>query len=342
MSTISVHADGQIATDVVVADDAVASFALPERAAREQVVVLAQPGEARSVARRVVANIPYDVSMIELPDRDAAKTWSVVADIQHQMAELGMGRHDTIVGVGGGAATDVAGFVAATWMRGIEAVYVPTTLLAAVDAAVGGKTGINLAGKNLVGSFAHPTRVVVDTAILDALPLAIKREGWSEAIKTGFIADEELVRIFEQNPENPPTAEIVERSIRVKAEVVSADFKEGGRRKILNFGHTIGHGVEFAQGCSHGEGVAIGMVAAAAISRERFGWDYPMAETLGALGLPSAATAHREDVDRLVHLDKKRTAAGIGMVLLSDIATPEIVTVTDAELAIGYEAIALA
>lgn len=341
MTTFQVTAHGRVATEIFVGPGVSEGPILPERQDRRKTVFLAQPGVPLALAQRLSGRLGGAGTTFEIPDRDEAKRWEVVAQIQADMADLAMGRHDTVVGVGGGAATDLAGFVAATWMRGIEAVYVPTTLLGAVDAAVGGKTGINLGGKNLVGAFAHPSRVIVDTDLLDQLPLAIKREGWAEAVKTGFIADPQLVRIFEESPGNPPTAEIVERSIGVKSQVVSEDFTETGRRMILNFGHTIGHGVEFAQRLSHGEAVSIGMVAAAAISKERYGFDYPMARTLESLGLPTAASADRAAVERLIWLDKKRDAQGIKMILVSGIGQPHIDYVTADEMAVGLAAIGL-
>ncbi len=342
MSRFEVIAGGELATEVVVGPGQTHEPVLRERSGRRQVVVLTQPGIPRSIADRVIAQAQCQHTVIELPDRDAVKRWEVVADVYASLADIGVGRHDTIVGVGGGALTDVAGFVASTWLRGVEAVYVPTTMLGAVDASIGGKTGINLAGKNLVGTFSHPTRVVVDTDVLDSLPIEIKREGWAEAIKAGFIADPAIVELFEASPEDPPTIEIVERSIAVKIDVVNDDFRESGRRMILNFGHTIGHGVEIAQGISHGHAVAIGMVAAAELSSRKYGFDYPMRETLAALGLPIVADTERRRVEELIWLDKKRDAQGLKMVLLQAVGSPSIEYVTADDLATGLSAIGLA
>lgn len=342
MSKFEVTANGRVATEILVGPALVDEPVLPVRSGRQQAVILTQPGMPRAIAERVAASLDEPRTILELPDRDEAKRWEVVAELYEALAGLGVGRHDTIVGVGGGALTDVAGFVAATWLRGIEAVYVPTTMLAAVDAAIGGKTGINLAGKNLVGAFAHPAKVVVDTDVLDALPLTIKREGWAEAIKTGFIADPDLVQLFVDSPEDPPTEEIVRRSIAVKADVVSEDFTETGRRMILNFGHTIGHAVEIVQGISHGEAVSIGMVAAAELSRDKFGFVFPVKATLASLGLPVVAEADLKAVEHLVWLDKKRDSAGLQMVLLAQIGVPQIVHVTADDLALGLAAIGLA
>ena len=341
MSRFEVLTNGVLATEVVAGPGLAAQPVLPDRSGRHQVVVLTQPGTPRMIADGVAATLEVEHTIVELPDRDGAKRWELVAELYESLARLGVGRHDTIVGVGGGALTDVAGFVASTWLRGIEAVYVPTTVLGAIDAAIGGKTGINLAGKNLVGTFTHPARVVVDTDVLDALPVGIKREGWAEAIKAGFIADPDLVSLFEQFPENPPMGEIVDRAIAVKVDVVNGDFRETGQRMILNFGHTIGHGVEIAQGISHGEAVAIGIVAAADLSRRKYGFDYPMRDVLSALGLPVSSTADRRQVEELIWLDKKRDANGLKMVLLEDVGSPRIDYVTPDEVALGLAAIGL-
>ena len=170
---------------------------LPASEHREKAVVIAQPG-AMATARKVVERLVSEAHahLIEVPDREEAKTLETLGILYARLADLNVGRHDTIVGVGGGATTDLAGFAAATWLRGIESVLVPTTLLGAVDASIGGKTGINVLGKNLVGAFWHPSRVVISTDVLVSLPEELLREGSAEAVKAGFIADPRLVEIF--------------------------------------------------------------------------------------------------------------------------------------------------
>jgi 3-dehydroquinate synthase len=251
----------------------------------------------------------------------------VLAEVYRWLAEVGIGRHDTVVGVGGGAVTDLAGFAAATWLRGVESVLVPTTLLAAVDASIGGKTGINIGGKNLVGAFWHPAVVLVDLDVLDRLPEVVRREGLAEALKAGLIADPNLVDLFEEHGEAAPLDLIVPAAIRVKAEVVLADPRESGRRAILNYGHTIGHGIEIAAGMSHGHAVAVGMVAAARASALRlgFGEESRQNDLIASLGLPiSAPPVDATTVRRLLQQDKKRDAAGLRMVLLREIGRPEV------------------
>jgi 3-dehydroquinate synthetase len=316
---------------------------LPERPDREQAVVITQ-APVRAIAERIIGRLGIDRAVvIEVPDRDDAKTWPVVADLYDRLAELNLGRHDTIVGVGGGAVTDLAGFVAATWLRGIEAVMVPTTVLGAVDASIGGKTGINHAGKNLVGAFAHPRRVVIDLDVLDDVPLDLRLEGAAEIVKAGFIADPAILAEYRRHGIDAPLDVVVPRAVAVKAEVVGEDFREGGRRAILNFGHTIGHGIESVARIPHGFAVSIGMVAAGAVSASRYGFDGgELTELLGAIGLPiaSAGTSRQAVLDKVAR-DKKRTAAGVRMVLLRAVADVVVEPVDSDELDLGLRAVGI-
>jgi len=307
---------------------------LDERSSRSNVVVLTQPG-AELVARRCAESLRADGYVTEvrvLPDREAAKTWSVVADVHGWLAKKNIGRADTIVAVGGGSLTDVAGFIASTWLRGIEAVYVPTTLLGAVDASIGGKTGINLAGKNLVGSFSHPASVIIDLDVLDEVSDHVQREGWAEIYKTALISDLALLDLLHKGGLRTPLDSVVARCVEFKAEVVSEDFREQGRRAVLNFGHTIGHAIEFASQCSHGEAVSVGIVAAAAISKQRYGFDIDVRSGLSAFGLPVSATAEESRVRELLALDKKNDSDGVRMVLLRKVGDPIVDHVTNSEI----------
>jgi 3-dehydroquinate synthase len=329
----------------ILVDRGLPSRLLPERDGREQAVVISQ-APVRRIADQVIERLRSElgaVHLIEVPDRDAAKTWQVVGGLYDDMARLNIGRHDTVVGVGGGAVTDLAGFVAATWLRGIEAVMVPTTALGAVDASIGGKTGINHAGKNLVGAFWHPRRVLVDLDTLDAIPLPLRLEGAAEIVKAGFIADPVILDEYRRHGISAPLDVVVPRAIAVKAEVVGEDFREGGRRAILNFGHTIGHGIESVTGIPHGYAVSIGMVAAGAVSAGRYGFDGgSLTELLASLGLPiSSAGTSKEAVLDKVARDKKRTAAGVRMVLLRSIADVVVEPVTTDELDLGLAAVGI-
>ena len=215
------------------------------------------------------------------------------------MGRIGVGRKDAIVSLGGGAATDVAGFAAATWLRGVDIVHVPTTLLAMVDAAVGGKTGINTdAGKNLVGAFHQPAAVLVDLATLETLPRNEIVAGMAEIVKAGFIADPVILDLIEADPEAAlePTGtvlpELIRRAVAVKAEVVAADEKESQLREILNYGHTLAHAIERRERYQwrHGAAVSVGLVFAAELGRLAGRLDDDTADRhraiLSSLGLP--------------------------------------------------------
>ncbi|MFF2703607.1 3-dehydroquinate synthase [Streptomyces cyaneofuscatus] len=234
---------------------------------------LAETGEA---VRQDLADQGYEAIAIQLPNAEEAKTVEVAAYCWKALGQTGFTRTDVIIGIGGGATTDVAGFVAASWLRGVRWIAIPTTVLGMVDAAVGGKTGINTAeGKNLVGAFHPPAGVLCDLAALDSLPVHDYVSGMAEIIKAGFIADPVILDLIEADPQaartpaGPHTAELIERSIRVKAEVVSSDLKESGLREILNYGHTLGHAIEKNERYKwrHGAAVSIGMVFAAELGR---------------------------------------------------------------------------
>ena len=234
------------------------------------------PEIARPVCARPVRRPATTWSPLPVPDGEQAKTVEVAAELWSALGRYGITRSDAVVGVGGGATTDLAGFVAATWLRGVQVVLVPTTLLAMVDAAVGGKTGIDTPeGKNLVGTFLPPAGVLCDLATLAGMPRADYVAGLAEIIKGGFIADPTILMLIEDDPEaagtpeGPHTRELVERKIQIKADVVGADLRESGLREILNYGHTLAHAIERVEDyrIRHGEAVAIGMVYAAELSR---------------------------------------------------------------------------
>jgi 3-dehydroquinate synthetase len=319
---------------------------LPIRDGRQRVAILTQPG-ATHIALEVASRLRGDdlqVEVIGLPDRDEAKTLAVAESVYQGLARFGLGRQDTVLGVGGGSVCDLAGFVAGTWLRGVEAVHVPTTLLAAVDAAIGGKTGVNLAGKNLVGVFWHPTRVIVDVIILDHLPATLRREGLAEALKAGLVGDADLFELLARDGEDAPLEEVVSKAAAVKARVVGEDQRESGLRAILNFGHTIGHAIEYASPLSHGECVAVGMVAAGHISehRLRFPGLERMVDAIAGLGLPIEVDGlDRARVEDLLRHDKKRDAEGLRMILLRAFADPVVEHVDDQDLDIGLGAVGL-
>ena len=245
---------------------------------RHKVAILHQPvlAQTAEAIRAHLAERGIDAHRIEIPDAEAGKELPVVGFIWEVLGRIGLGRKDAVVSLGGGAATDVAGFAAATWLRGVDIVHIPTTLLGMVDAAVGGKTGINTdAGKNLVGAFHQPAAVLIDLATLETLPRNEIIAGMAEVVKAGFIAEPEILDIVEADVDaatDPTTAEFrrcLELAIAVKARVVGEDFTEQGLREILNYGHTLGHAIEHAERYQwrHGAAVAIGMMFAAELSR---------------------------------------------------------------------------
>ncbi|CAJ1583424.1 3-dehydroquinate synthase [[Mycobacterium] wendilense] len=295
--------------------------------------VLAQTAEA---IRSFLADKGIDAHRIEIPDAEAGKELPVVGFVWEVLGRIGIDRKDAVVSLGGGAATDVAGFAAATWLRGVSIVHVPTTLLGMVDAAVGGKTGINTdAGKNLVGAFHQPRAVLVDLATLQTLPRNELVAGMAEIVKAGFIADPVILDLIEADPEaaldpaGTVLPELIQRSIAVKAEVVAADEKESALREILNYGHTLAHAIERRERYRwrHGAAVSVGLVFAAELGRLAGRLDDDTADrhraVLTALGLPVSY-----DPDAFGQLleymagDKKNRAGVLRFVVLDGLAKP--------------------
>ncbi|MGW9439567.1 3-dehydroquinate synthase [Streptomyces sp. NPDC055607] len=309
-----------------------------DRAKRVAVIhpeALADTGEA---LRADLTDQGYEAVAIQVPNAEEAKTAEVAAYCWKALGQTGFTRTDVVVGVGGGATTDLAGFVAATWLRGVRWIAVPTTVLAMVDAAVGGKTGINTAeGKNLVGAFHPPAGVLCDLAALDSLPVHDYVSGLAEIIKAGFIVDPVILDLIEEDPQaartpaGPHTAELLVRSIRVKAEVVSGDLKESGRREILNYGHTLAHAIEKNERYKwrHGAAVSVGMVFAAELGRLAGRLDDATADRhraiLESVGLP---LSYRGDqwpkLLETMKVDKKSRGDLLRFIVLDGLAKPTV------------------
>ena len=278
MTVTTIGVGGERPYQVVVGDGVLAQLPslIGARAGNVVVIHAESLGEVAAVACQSVAAAGRTVRAEPVPDGEAAKEIGVAARLWSRLAAAGVGRDDAIVAVGGGAVTDLAGFVAATWLRGVRIVLVPTTLLGMTDAAIGGKTAINTAeGKNLVGAFYPPAGVIADTGVLASLPPAEYASGLAEVIKAGFIADPVILDLIEADPQaaakpgGPHERELIERAVAMKAGVVAADLREAGAREMLNYGHTLGHAIERVENYSmrHGEAVAIGMCFAAALAR---------------------------------------------------------------------------
>jgi len=278
----------------------------------------------------------FEVIRAPVPDGEAAKTVEVADGLWSLLGRRAFTRSDAVVSLGGGAVTDLAGFAAATWLRGVRVVHVPTTLLGMVDAAVGGKTGINTdEGKNLVGAFHPPAGVLCDLATLATLPRAELTSGMAEVVKVGLIADPHVLDIIEADPvaatapDGPALRELVERSIRVKADVVGEDLQDRGRREILNYGHTLGHAIEKVEQYTwrHGEAVSVGMVFAAELARlaGRLG-DADVdrhRSILASLDLPVACVRGRwPDLLDAMRVDKKARGSVLRFVVLDGIGKP--------------------
>ncbi|MET0834966.1 MAG: 3-dehydroquinate synthase family protein [Actinomycetota bacterium] len=346
---------------------------LPELPGAEGAAVVSSPPLA-AVAGRVgeaLTRRGLAVHQLEVPVGEEAKRLAVVAGLYERLAEIPARRADPVVAVGGGATTDVAGFAAATWLRGVPLVNVPTTVLGMVDAAVGGKTGVDLeAGKNLVGSFHQPVAVVADLDTLAGLPTAEVRSGLAEVAKAGLVGDPALAEALARSAgpavagDPAALAPLVEGAVRVKAAVVGADEHEdggaggapGGRpegsgdpqggapvgRLALNYGHTLGHALERLagyRGLRHGEAVALGMVFAArvaeAVGLARPGLADGHVELLAAVGLPVGGV--RLDPDRVLAAmatDKKQRK-GLRLVLLRELGQPEVVTNPDRQVLVA-------
>ena len=333
--------------DVVVGSSVLAELpSLVKDAARVAVI---HPEGLDAVARPVAGALReagYTVHPMPVPDGEAAKSAAVATDLWGRLGRCGFTRSDAVVGVGGGAATDLAGFVAATWLRGVRSVLVPTTLLGMVDAAVGGKTGINTPeGKNLVGAFHPPAGVLCDLATLPTLGRADYIGGLAEIIKAGLIADPVICDLVEDDPDGAArpggrhTRELIERAVRVKADVVSGDLREGGRREILNYGHTLGHAIERAENYTfrHGYAVSIGMVFAAELARLDGRIDSGLVARhralLTSVGLPVAyGSAAWPQLRASMSIDKKTRGSTLRFVVLDGLAEPAILAGPPPEL----------
>ena len=274
---------------------------------------------------------------VVVPDGEAAKTAAVAAGVWEELGRLGLTRSDAVVGVGGGAVTDLAGFVAATWTRGVRVVQVPTTVLGMVDAALGGKTGINTgAGKNLVGAFHPPVAVLADTDVLGGLPEAEFRAGMAEVVKCGFIADPVVLDLLEADPTGRrDTEELIERAVRVKADAVGEDLYDTGVREFLNYGHTLAHAIERVEdfGWRHGEAVAVGLVFAAELAGQAGLLTHDEvgrhARLVDAMGLPTRYAGDWERIQAVMRVDKKARGASLRFVVLDGIGNPRILADPD-------------
>ncbi len=306
-----------------------------------QIFVLTVPPVRRRWCAKFVRSLSaagFKPKVVLMPDGERAKKLATIETLAEKLARLGADRNAVLIALGGGVVGDVTGLLASLYMRGVELVQVPTTVLAQVDASIGGKTGVNLpAGKNLLGTFYHPRVVLIDPAVLKTLPDRQFRAGLYEALKCGIIGDVDLFLRFEQNrarilKRDPVELEwLIAQSVKLKAEVVSADEHEGGLRRVLNLGHTIGHALEAEtgyRGLLHGEAVAWGMVAATNIALSVGRTDSVtagrIADAVLSLGrLPEVKVSARRIIARL-QTDKKTQNGVVHFVLPREIGKVEV------------------
>jgi len=321
-----------------------------------QIVVIADQTVAGMHLPALTAALPAAPLVLTFPAGEASKSLRMVEQLSERLAEARIERDAVLVAFGGGVAGDLAGFLAATWLRGVRFLQVPTTLLAAVDASVGGKTGVNLAaGKNLVGAFHQPIPVRIDTDFLATLPARACGAGLAESVKhaairnPAFLAwhEAEVSRINARAPET--LAELIARNCAIKADVVAADEREADLRAILNYGHTVGHALEhlLEYRLQHGECVALGMLVENEIAVRRGLLAKAVAERIAAIlrklslpmNLPEAVSA--KDVLAACAVDKKNRAGAIHFVLLKALGAPlRVADVTPAEIEAALPVIA--
>jgi 3-dehydroquinate synthase len=336
--TTRIAVNGESPYDVVVGAGVLDELpSLVGTAARQ--VLLVHSHSMTELAARVETALgggDLDVVRAPVPDGEAAKTLEVAGELWSLLGRRAFTRSDAVVSLGGGTVTDLAGFVAAAWLRGVRVVHVPTTLLGMVDAAVGGKTGVNTGeGKNLVGAFYPPAGVLCDLALLATLPKEDLASGMAEVVKAGFLRDPAILELIEADPVaalDPGGAalpELVERAVRFKADVVGADLRERGGREVLNYGHTLGHAIEKVEQFRwrHGDAVSVGMVYAAELSRlaDRIGDSLVQRhrDLLASLELP---TGYRQDrwpaLREAMRVDKKARGERLRFVVLDGLARP--------------------
>lgn len=336
--TTEIRVDGDDGYVVAVGNGLLASVPglLGPRVAKVLIVHAPTLGARAEELRQLLVDAGLEALIAEVPDAEAGKRIEVASFCWQVMGQSDFTRTDAVIGLGGGAVTDLAGFVAATWLRGVAYLSVPTTVLGMVDASVGGKTGINTnEGKNLVGVFSAPRAVVADLDLLRTLPRNEVLAGFAEIVKAGFIAVPEILDVIEADvdrvtdPTTPEFRRVVELAIELKAQVVSDDFTEQGRREILNYGHTLGHAIEHAERYQwrHGAAVAVGMVFAAELARLTGHLDDATVDrhraVLDSLSLPTTYPLGRwQSLLATMRRDKKARAGMLRFIILDGVGKP--------------------
>lgn len=270
------------------------------------------------------------VSSTVIPAGEEHKRLSTVEGIYRDLLAVGFTRKDLIIALGGGVVGDITGFAAATLLRGVSLCQIPTTLLAQVDSSVGGKTGVDLAeGKNLVGAFYQPRLVLIDPEVLNTLPDTTFADGMAEVVKYGYIANPDILDIVSQPDYKAHISDVIYECVKIKRDVVAIDEHDTGLRMILNFGHTVGHAVEKLGNyteLTHGQAVAIGMVAALRLGALRGDADLsaPLVALLHKIGLPTEMTHDREAIFGALLSDKKKFGSTVNFILVREPGRAEI------------------
>ena len=347
MTTTTIHVSGEPGYDVLIGPGVLAQLPDVIPAGVKKILVVHAPtlsAQAEDL-RRGLADT-YEVLLAEIPDAEPGKRVEVAAFCWQVMGKSDFTRSDLVIGFGGGSVTDLAGFVAATWLRGVALINIPSTVLAMADAAVGGKTGINTAeGKNLVGAFWPPIAVLCDLDLLQTLSPNEATAGYAEVVKAGFIRYPEILDIVRADPAKATDVtsaqfrRTLELAIQMKADVVGVDLREAGLREILNYGHTLGHAIEHAERYRwrHGAAISVGMVFAAELSRlaGRLSDEDADAhrEILESLGLPTTYGAGRwPTLLATMHRDKKARGSMLRFIVLDEIGKPTVLQAPDESL----------
>ncbi len=294
-----------------------------------KVMVVSDDGVPSEYLNAVLSQAREGHSFV-FPRGEKSKNLDTFGQMMSAMLSHGFSRGDCVVAVGGGIAGDVAGFAASCYMRGVDFYNIPTTVLSQVDSSIGGKTAVNLGGvKNIVGTFSQPKRVLVDPEVLKSLPSRQVSNGLAEALKMALTCDAELFSFFLENDVSKDIGTVIERSLQIKKDIVEKDEFESGLRKVLNFGHTIGHGIEAACGGKllHGECVALGMIPMCSPEVREL-----LVRALRRLGLPTGFRFDREKVLDAVQHDKKRTGSGIATVYVPEPGRFEFRNLTSGEI----------
>lgn len=290
--------------------------------------------------------VGFDVAISEIIAGEESKNLTTVSDLYRQFNLMEIGRSDVIIALGGGVVGDIAGYAAATYMRGIPYIQVPTTLLAQIDSSIGGKTGVDLSyGKNLVGSFYQPKAIIIDTEVIKTLKEENFNDGIAEAIKYGLIRDRWIFDTLSRGYDQEELREVIKRSVLIKAEIVEEDEHEGGLRMILNYGHTYGHAIEKCmnyRGINHGAAVGVGMVIAASIGEQMgitpIGIKTEIINLLQKYNLPTTTNIDKKSLNYAIMSDKKRSGDKINFVLIKDIGQAVVTKITIKDLSeMNYE-----